>query len=88
MAQTGPLRGMTKKDVRRELGPPHSRTTAGGHFRRYGGVAGLGRLFGRGAEYWYYRGVPDEEHETMVTFAGRRVVEVLARGIIHHDPQP
>ncbi|RZQ65345.1 outer membrane protein assembly factor BamE [Amycolatopsis suaedae] len=69
--------GMTKRQVKRLLGPPSAKTSTRSYLRetrRAGGsVAGFGRV-PRDA-YWLYLGKPGDR-DIQIVFRGNRVTEV------------
>jgi uncharacterized membrane protein YhaH (DUF805 family) len=73
-------RGMTRRQIRRLLGPPQLETDAESHVHRTGAVALVGHRLLNGYDYWYYPDIPAEGRETMIVFDRGRVVHMVADG--------
>lgn len=65
---------MTKREVKRLLGPPHQKTSTKEYLRQSSGFVILGGSVPN-QEFWLYVGVPPG-HDTQVVLEGGRVVEV------------
>lgn len=71
------VRGMTKRQVTRLIGPPHEQVETTPNKEKNTRISIVRRLRLE-RDYWHYIGLPDEAREMMITFEMGRVVDITA----------